>query len=87
MDDKLCLCHAGCDRGFGFMLAVHLSALGYRVFAACLDLTGEGAVKLRQTSANIVVLQLDVTSDQQVAEARTFVDNQLQGCGECRKLL
>ena len=67
------------------MLAVHLSTLGYRVFAACLDVTGEGASKLRKTSSNIAVLQLDVTSDEQVAEARRFVENQLQGCGESRE--
>ncbi|KAK7113360.1 short-chain dehydrogenase/reductase family 9C member 7-like [Littorina saxatilis] len=71
----------GCDRGFGYMLAVQLSKLGYRVFAACYDATGEGATKLRETSSFIVVVQLDVTSDKQVEEARRFVESELDGDG------
>ncbi|KAK7506628.1 hypothetical protein BaRGS_00002103 [Batillaria attramentaria] len=63
----------GCDRGFGSMLAKHLDSLGYRVFAGCLDAEGEGARQLRKTSSDIVVVQLDVTSDKQVAHAREFV--------------
>ncbi|XP_076458086.1 short-chain dehydrogenase/reductase family 9C member 7-like isoform X1 [Babylonia areolata] len=66
----------GCDRGFGHMLAIQLAKLGYRVFAGCLDATGEGAVKLCKTSSNIEVIQLDVTSDEQVTKARTYVDRQ-----------
>lgn len=61
------------------MIAVRFAQLGYRVFAACLDVTGEGAVKLREASSNIVTLQLDVTSDSQVSAARTFVGERLQG--------
>nr|KAG5713594.1 hypothetical protein BaRGS_024642 [Batillaria attramentaria] len=55
------------------MLAKHLDSLGYRVFAGCLDAEGEGARQLRKTSSDIVVVQLDVTSDKQVAHAREFV--------------
>lgn len=64
------------------MLAVQLSKLGYRVFAACYDATGEGATKLRERSSFIVVVQLDVTSDKQVEEARRFVESELDGDGK-----
>ncbi|KAL8584265.1 hypothetical protein ACOMHN_034950 [Nucella lapillus] len=73
----------GCDRGFGHMLAIVLAKLGYRIFAGCLDATGEGAAKLCKTSSNIDVIQLDVTSDEQVAKARRYVDEQLSLCGLC----
>ena len=72
---------SGCDRGFGYMLALRLSSMGYRVFAACLNVNGEGPEKLRQTSSNIVTLPLDVTKDDQVAAARETVEKQLHGCG------
>ncbi|XP_076458567.1 short-chain dehydrogenase/reductase family 9C member 7-like [Babylonia areolata] len=72
----------GCDRGFGHMVAGRLSALGFRVFAGCLDAEGEGAQKLRRlTSPNICVIPLDVTDERQVADARDVVEAQVEGQG------
>ncbi|PVD38343.1 hypothetical protein C0Q70_00956 [Pomacea canaliculata] len=71
----------GCDHGFGCMLAEALDILGYRVFAGCLNAAGDGAKELKQkTSSNLVIVQLDVTSDVQVAEARATVERSLDGC-------
>lgn len=72
---------SGCDSGFGFMLAESLDGLGYRVFATCLDAKGEGATHLkRKTSPNLVIIQLDVTCDEQVLKARKTIENHLQNC-------
>jgi hypothetical protein len=40
-----CLIFPGCDSGFGFQLAKHLTQLGFKVFAGCLNKTqgGQGA--------------------------------------------
>uniref|UniRef100_A0A8C6SRY6 3-hydroxybutyrate dehydrogenase, type 1 n=1 Tax=Neogobius melanostomus TaxID=47308 RepID=A0A8C6SRY6_9GOBI len=69
----------GCDSGFGFALAKHLHRLGFTVFAGCLlkDKGGEGAKELEEMhSDRMRVLQLDVCSDEQVAQA---VDH-IRGC-------
>ncbi|XP_068241451.1 D-beta-hydroxybutyrate dehydrogenase, mitochondrial-like [Palaemon carinicauda] len=61
----------GCDTGFGLTLALHLNKLGLRVFAGCLfSDSSEGAKKLRQVeSPTLHVLQLDVTSQDQIKKA------------------
>ncbi|XP_068209389.1 D-beta-hydroxybutyrate dehydrogenase, mitochondrial-like [Palaemon carinicauda] len=62
----------GCDSGFGFHLALQLHRLGFDVFAGCLlaDSRGEGAERLREVrSERLRVLQLDVTSEDQLNEA------------------
>jgi len=60
--------------GFGYMLALHLDRLGATVFAGCLDAKGAGAVKLKEEgSSRMHILQLDVTSDKQVAECVQYV--------------
>ncbi|KAL4635874.1 D-beta-hydroxybutyrate dehydrogenase, mitochondrial-like [Arapaima gigas] len=66
----------GCDSGFGFALAKHLHKLGFTVFAGCLlkDKGEDGAVELENThSEQMKVLQLDVCSEEQVAQAVEFV--------------
>ncbi|XP_007476756.2 D-beta-hydroxybutyrate dehydrogenase, mitochondrial-like isoform X4 [Monodelphis domestica] len=66
----------GCDTGFGHSLALRLFSLGFTVFATCLFPDGEGAQRLRQeagSSCRLHVLKLDVTQDQDVAEAKEFV--------------
>ncbi|XP_044516647.1 short-chain dehydrogenase/reductase family 9C member 7-like [Gracilinanus agilis] len=66
----------GCDAGFGHSLALRLFNLGFTVFATCLFPDGEGAQHLRQeagSSRRLHVLKLDVTQDQDVAEAKDFV--------------
>ncbi|KAK7871246.1 hypothetical protein R5R35_007535 [Gryllus longicercus] len=67
----------GCDSGFGLALARRLQELGCVVFAGCLQAAnGDGAVELRRLP-RVHVLQLDVTDDKQVEEARIFVEENL----------
>ncbi|XP_020844858.1 short-chain dehydrogenase/reductase family 9C member 7-like [Phascolarctos cinereus] len=66
----------GCDTGFGHSLALRLFHLGFTVFATCLFPDGEGAQSLRQeagTSHCLHVFKLDVTQDQDVADAKDFL--------------
>lgn len=60
--------------GFGHVLALHLDRLGATVFAGCLHAKGPGAVKLKEGgSGRMHVMQLDVTSDEQVAHCAEYV--------------
>ncbi|XP_049771083.1 estradiol 17-beta-dehydrogenase 2-like [Schistocerca cancellata] len=59
-----------CDSGLGHELARRLDALGVPVFAGCLFPEGPGASRLAaDCSSRLRLLPLDVTSDQQVADA------------------
>ncbi|CAN8008244.1 unnamed protein product, partial [Ixodes pacificus] len=70
----------GCDSGFGQELAFRLDRRGFQVFAGCLFPEGEGARKLRENgSANVVILPLDVTKDDQIERAVVDVKGKLQG--------
>ncbi|XP_064104547.1 D-beta-hydroxybutyrate dehydrogenase, mitochondrial-like [Macrobrachium nipponense] len=74
----------GCDSGFGFELALHLHRLGFDVFAGCLlaDQGGEGAQQLRGVrSDRLHVIQLDVTSGEQLNEALRSVRSILAANG------
>lgn len=74
----------GCDSGFGLDLAVHLHRLGFLVFAGCLfkddppkrdrgqQQLNNGAERLAKVGG-IHVLQMDVTSDDQVKQALAYV--------------
>ncbi|KAM8823237.1 D-beta-hydroxybutyrate dehydrogenase, mitochondrial isoform 2-T2 [Spinachia spinachia] len=71
----------GCDTGFGHALAKHLHKLGFTVFAGCLfkDKGGEGAKELEDfPSDRMKVVQLDVCSEEQVAQAVTYVKENLE---------
>lgn len=64
----------GCDSGFGHQLARLLDQKGFLVFAGCLFPDGSGAQSLRQqSSGNLKVLKMDVTSDADVEQARKTV--------------
>ncbi|KFM78837.1 Estradiol 17-beta-dehydrogenase 2, partial [Stegodyphus mimosarum] len=68
----------GCDSGFGHHLVKRLDSRGYQVFACCLFPDGEGAVELRNScSDRLHVLGLDVTDDDSVKEAVTYVEQNL----------
>ena len=68
--------------GFGQALALHLDQLGATVFAGCLNAEGPGAVKLKKEgSGRMQVLQMDVTSDEQVAECVRYVTSRTNGSG------
>ncbi|XP_041270432.1 D-beta-hydroxybutyrate dehydrogenase, mitochondrial-like isoform X4 [Onychostruthus taczanowskii] len=71
----------GCDKGFGHALAKCLHAKGFTVFAGCLlmDENGDGARELRNMKSDrMKVLQMDVCSDQEVAQAVDFVKRTLK---------
>ncbi|XP_056155326.1 D-beta-hydroxybutyrate dehydrogenase, mitochondrial [Lampris incognitus] len=71
----------GCDRGFGHALAKHLHKLGFTVFAGCLykDEDGEGAKTLEEFHCDrMKVVQLDVTSEEQVNRAVEYIRNNLE---------
>ncbi|XP_018422822.1 PREDICTED: D-beta-hydroxybutyrate dehydrogenase, mitochondrial-like [Nanorana parkeri] len=71
----------GCDKGFGFALAKHLHKLGFQVFAGCLlkDKNGEGAQELENVQCDrMKVLQMNVCSDEEVANAVEFVNKHLE---------
>ncbi|XP_029637092.1 estradiol 17-beta-dehydrogenase 2 [Octopus sinensis] len=67
----------GCDRGFGHALAIKLDQLGFKVFAGCLDKSGDGAAELKDNCSNLLhVLQLDVSNQSQINSAfETVADN------------
>jgi len=69
--------------GFGHTLALHLDRLGAIVFAGCLHAEGPGALKLKEAGSDRMhVLQMDVTSDEQVAECLRYVVDVTNGTGE-----
>ncbi|XP_041923069.1 D-beta-hydroxybutyrate dehydrogenase, mitochondrial isoform X2 [Alosa sapidissima] len=74
----------GCDSGFGHALAKHLHKKGFIVFAGCLFTEdGDGAKELKEMhSERMKVLQLDVCSEEQVAEAAEFVKANLEDSGK-----
>lgn len=73
---------AGCDRGLGQQLAVHLDSLGMRVFAGCLFPGGEGETTLKsKCSERLCAVPLDVSDPEKVKAAAEIVKNQLQGKG------
>ncbi|XP_040888737.1 D-beta-hydroxybutyrate dehydrogenase, mitochondrial [Toxotes jaculatrix] len=68
----------GCDSGFGHQLAQCLDHKGFVVFAGCLSPEGAGAQSLaRQSSSNLKILKLDVTSDEEVQQAKKTVQDNL----------
>ncbi|XP_060085147.1 retinol dehydrogenase 7-like [Ylistrum balloti] len=58
----------GCDSGFGNLLAKHLDTLGMNVFAGCLTKKGGEDLK-KATSNRVLIIDLDVTNSESVAEA------------------
>lgn len=68
----------GCDSGFGHMLAQALDRRGFTVFAGCLLPEGAGAQSLtRLCSSQIRIIKLDVTSEQDVLQAKKTVQDNL----------
>ena len=74
----------GCDSGFGHGLAIKLHSLGFTVFACSIDGTSEGAQKLKGLGAGtnrLKVIKIDITKQEQVDEALTFVERNLPANG------
>ncbi|XP_068137246.1 D-beta-hydroxybutyrate dehydrogenase, mitochondrial-like [Hyperolius riggenbachi] len=75
----------GCDTGFGLASAKHLHKLGFTVFAGCLlkDKNGEGAQELENfQSDRMNVLQMNVCSDEEIAQAVELVKKHLEDSGK-----
>ncbi|XP_037524673.1 D-beta-hydroxybutyrate dehydrogenase, mitochondrial [Rhipicephalus sanguineus] len=66
----------GCDSGFGHGLAKRLAHKGFLVFAGCLNTKSDGAQELSLLK-NIIVLQMDVTKQEQVDDAFLAVKEKL----------
>ena len=74
----------GCDSGFGNALARHLDKQGMRVFAGCLFAEGLGAKEMKEScSDRLEIIQLDISKDEQVANAEAEVRRKLDGEGRC----
>uniref|UniRef100_A0A8C2X3N9 Zgc:113142 n=1 Tax=Cyclopterus lumpus TaxID=8103 RepID=A0A8C2X3N9_CYCLU len=72
----------GCDSGFGYELAQCLDHKGFVVFAGCLSPEGAGAQTLAtESSSNLKILKLDVTSDEDVQRAKKIVQENLPDKG------
>ncbi|XP_066995756.2 D-beta-hydroxybutyrate dehydrogenase, mitochondrial [Anabrus simplex] len=74
----------GCDSGFGYELALRLEKLGFVVFAGCLlaNKGGAGAQQLKDARRrNIHVVQLDVSSDEEIRIAVEYVKKHLPSNG------
>ncbi|KAI1303694.1 17-beta-hydroxysteroid dehydrogenase type 6 [Halotydeus destructor] len=57
----------GCDSGFGNLLATKMDAIGFHVFAGCLNVNSSGAIKLRRNaSSRLQVVPLDVTEEKNI---------------------
>ncbi|KAH9504254.1 Retinol dehydrogenase 7, partial [Bulinus truncatus] len=70
----------GCDKGLGHALALKLDAMGFRVFAGCLVMGGEGERALvKGASSRLTTLQMDVTKMEQVLQAAQFMQDRLEG--------
>jgi len=68
----------GCDTGIGHEVARHLDAIGFTVFAGCLDTASEGAQRLRvEASSRLRLVNMDVRSDEHVRVALDFIEDNL----------
>lgn len=73
----MCVRATGCDSGFGHNLAKILDKAGMKVYAGVLDEFGPGAQELREvSSAQLVILQLDITNLDQISEAHKLIKSQ-----------
>lgn len=71
--------HIGCDSGFGHALAVKLDGIGFKVYAGCLNVRGEGAQSLKTKCSNrLHLVPLDVTQSDQISAATQLVKSTLE---------
>lgn len=70
---------AGCDSGFGNILAQRLDDLGLHVFAGCLHPEKEGAQTLKKScSERLHVVDLNVLSQESIENAVQYVTENLK---------
>jgi 3-hydroxybutyrate dehydrogenase len=71
-----------CFQGIGHLLARHLNSMGATVFAGCLHADGPGATELKNIGSDRMhVLQMDVTSEEQVTKSAQYINETLKGSG------
>lgn len=69
----------GCDSGFGLYLAQNLHQQGYHIIAGCLSIQSIGAKKLCEKNyEKIFIVEMDVTNEQSVNNAREQIQMYLQ---------
>ncbi|KAF4081300.1 hypothetical protein AMELA_G00159860 [Ameiurus melas] len=72
----------GCDSGFGYSLAKILDKAGIKVYAGVLEEFGPGAQRLREvSSAQLTILQMDITDINQISEAHKLIKSQIGEAG------
>ncbi|XP_060770931.1 estradiol 17-beta-dehydrogenase 2 [Neoarius graeffei] len=72
----------GCDSGFGHNLAKTLDRAGMKVYAGVLEESGPGARELREvSSAQLTVLQMDITNINQISEVHKLIKSQIGEAG------
>lgn len=74
----------GCDTGFGHSLAKKLHAMEFIVYACCFDKKSRGATCLQEMgndSGRLHVIQMDITNQKDVDEARRYVESHLSDQG------
>lgn len=68
----------GCSSGFGFQLVQRLDRLGFRVYAACRITTDDRAANLvKACSANVTLIKMDVTKEDEIVRAATLIKSDL----------
>ena len=71
-------------KGFGHEVVKRLDKIGFIVFAGCLDPEGEGAKALKDNcSENVHIVKLDVTKEEDIQQARAYIEkvHEDTGCG------
>ncbi|XP_046909758.2 retinol dehydrogenase 7 [Dermatophagoides farinae] len=77
--DKRAILITGCDSGFGLYLAQNLHQQGYHIIAGCLSIQSIGAKKLCEKNyEKIFIIEMDVTNEQSVNNAREQIQMYLQ---------
>jgi len=78
-----CVFITGCDSGMGEATALHLSGIGFRVYAGILldesaEKLKEQATKLHSTDKNLIPVQIDVTKEESIKKALSTVKDHMQ---------
>jgi NAD(P)-dependent dehydrogenase (short-subunit alcohol dehydrogenase family) len=67
----------GCDSGFGLMISLKLSALGFYVVATCLTDKGVADLKEKQMS-NLIPIKFDITKEEDILNLKALVESKLK---------
>ena len=67
----------GSDSGFGLMISLKLSALGFYVVATCLTDKGVADLKEKQMS-NLIPIKCDITKEEDILNLKAAVEDKLK---------